>query len=118
MNVKQLSIPTEWDYLFKAVYAKQNYNFYYDRTVVGPVKIYGIMNDNYIKTYKALCLIDRDFTLETLYPTEEGEVCLRSDLLPFSERFFVPDLSGLGFNVPQELQEKLKELSKKSKPIT
>lgn len=121
--IKKILIPPEWDYLFTHLYAKQNYIKAYGDHVKGPVMIYGCLKEEYVALYKTVCLIDSDFKVSLINSSiggslEDNSTILSAALLPFSERFFVPDLTGLGFTIPAYVQEKLEELSKKSKPIT
>ena len=122
MTLKQIEVPPEWDYLFNSVYIRHIPIYRYSGDIkpnTFNVNVFGFLKPEHVKVYQALCAIDTDFKLESNHRTaliNEKEFYIRANILPFSERFFVPNIEG--FSIPMELVKKLEELLQRSKPIT
>lgn len=120
MIIKQVEVPPEWDYLFKSVYVKQIPIYTFNGEIEpNNINVFAYIKPEYVKVYQALCAIDTDFNIEgveCMVFINEKEFYIRASILPFSERFFVPNIEG--FSIPIELVKKLEELLQRSKPIT
>lgn len=123
MIIRNVDVPPEWEYLFESVIVKQSYAYSYNREIVNRrILVYAYLKPDYVQQYQAYCAIDTDFKFDSVTRNHFGEyyeeyyIC--GDLLPFSERFFVPNIFNIGFEIPVELAKKLIELSETSKPIT
>lgn len=123
MIIKNVDVPPEWGYLFDTVIVKQAGHYSYNgKFTHTKIRVYAYLKSDYVQQYQAYCAIDPDFKFDSVARNHFGncyaEYYICGDLLPFSERFFVPNIFNIGFEIPVELAKKLVELSETSKPIT
>lgn len=123
MIIRNVDVPPEWEYLFDTVIVKQAGHYSYNgKFTHTKIRVYAYLKPDYVQQYQAYCAIDTDFKFDSVTRNHFGEYYeeyyISGDILPFSERFFVPNIFNIGFEIPAELAKKLIELSETSKPIT
>lgn len=111
MIVRTLSIPTDWQYLFESIVAKQIEEDW-DNPTTFPIKIYSFIYQEHLPVYKGLSLIDPEMELLKINRLGIEEEVLVMNLVPFSERFFVPEIFNHPFIIVQRDYEILKALQK------